>query len=218
MVRKIKLTAKSRDTKESPKNIRQKGFLPAVLYGSGGEAEHLEIKYHDLEKAYDIAGESSLVDLEIDKKDPVKAIIKDIQKDGVKDKFLHIDLYRVDMKNKIEVEVPLEFIGDSKAVAEMGGTLVKNMQVLQVSCLPGDLLENIKIDLSLLKDFNDSIRVSDISLPESIEVMNDGSESVVTVVEPQIYEEEEPEEQKEQEEGEAGETPKENKTEKESAQ
>lgn len=200
----IKLAAQSRDEKNGgAKRIRTKGFVPAVIYGQGIKVRSLKIKQLDFERVFTIAGESNLIDLTIGKEKPIKVIIKDTQKDRIKENVIHVDFYQVNMNKKITTEIPLNLIGESKAESELGGTLMKNMDSIEVTCLPGDLIDHIDVDLSELKNLGDAIRIGDLNLPNNITVASEQNEVVVSALEPQKAEEIEKEEVKE--EGEAAE-------------
>lgn len=171
------------------KNIRSAGFIPAVIYGFGKANQKVKVKKHDFEKAFAVAGEFNLVDLSIGEAAPAKVIIKDVQRDGVTDAIIHIDFYQVDMTKKITTDMPLNFIGEAKAVKELGGTLVKNMAAVQVECLPGDLVSHIDVDISVLASFDQFIRLNDLVLPKGIALVQQTNEAVVGVVETKIEQE-----------------------------
>ncbi len=188
----IKLTAQARDEKNGrAKQIRAKGFIPVVLYGSGGENKNLKIRKIDFEKIYDLAGESSLINLEVDKEPAVKVLVKDMQRDPVKDEIIHVDLYRVDMHKKIRTEIPLHFTGEAPAVKELNGILVKNMDEVEVECLPGDLVHQLEVDLSVLKTFDEIIKLHDLKLPAGMELVSETDDIVANVVQPRVEVEEE---------------------------
>ncbi len=200
MAKEIKLSAELRKEENGKiKKIRKEGYVPAVVYGSGSENKNIKVKYLDFQRVFSEAGESHLIDISVDGGDPIKVIVKDTQKDPIKGNIIHVDFYQVDMNKKITAEIPLRFVGTSKAVKEMGGTLVKNLDSLEVKCLPGDLVDGIDVDLACLNNFHDTIRVSDINLPQGMEAMIDANETVVNVAEP-AKEEEKPEEEEEGEE------------------
>lgn len=187
MTTKVRLDAQLRDKNNNKaKSVILSGFIPAVIYGSGSENRNIKVKKHDFEKAFAIAGEFNLVDLSIGGAAPSKVIIKDIQRDNLSGGFIHIDFYQVDMNKKITAEIPLNFIGESKAVKELGGTLVKNMDAVEVECLPGDLASHIDIDISKLEVFDQFIRLHDLILPNGISLANETNEAVVGVVETKI--------------------------------
>lgn len=202
MVKKIELKAEKREKEVKPNFLREKGLIPVVLYGQGTEAESLQIKSNEFEKVLNIAGESSLIDLKVKDGEEIKTIVKNVQKDTLRNKVLHVDLYKIDMKTAIETEIPIHFEGEAKAEKELGGTLVRSLEALHVKCLPGDLVEFFVADLSKLATFDDSIRVSDIAVGDSIEVIANIEDMVANVVPPRIVSEED--EAEKGEEGEAG--------------
>ena len=201
---KIELKAQGR-SEEKAQELREQKLIPAILYGPGFENMSLKMDGVTFDKVFEKAGESTLVDLIVDDKDMGKVIIKAIQKHPVKDTIIHVDFYRVDMTKKLTTEIPVEFIGESKAVKELGGMMVREIDALRIECLPGDLVSHFEVDLSVLEKLGDSIRVSDVKIPENINVLQEGDEIIVNVIEPRIQEEEVVEEVVEGEEGAEGE-------------
>ena len=180
----IKLQAQLRDLK----NKLDAGQIAAVIYGAGVENKNLQVKRADLEKAFASAGESNLIDLEIAGAKSVKVLVKEVQHDPIKGTIRHIDFYQVNMNKKITTEIPLHFIGESKAVKELGGMLVKNMDHIEVECLPNDLVDHIDVDVSIIKDFHQPIKVSDLPIVKGMELLTDPSDNVVMVTEPKAEE------------------------------
>lgn len=190
MTTKIQLNAQARsEDNGKASQVRTSGFIPAVIYGFGKTNQNVKVKKHDFEKAFAVAGEFNLLDLSIGEASPVKVIIKDVQRDGLSSAVIHIDFYQVDMAKKITAEIPLNFIGESKAVKELGGTLVKNMAAVEVECLPGDLVSNIDVDISVLANFDQFIRLHDLVLPRGVELAQETNEVVIGVVETKAEEE-----------------------------
>jgi len=161
---------------------KKEGHVPAELYGQGKQNQHLFVNFLDLQRAWEKAGYSSLIDLIIDGKETVQVIIHDIQRAPIKGVFNHVDFYLVNMNKELETEVPLVFVGESKAVKEMGATSVQSLEKVEIACLPGDLIHNLEIDLSLLKQPGDIIRISDIKLPKGIRILNDQDEAVASAI------------------------------------
>lgn len=169
--------------------VREAGMIPAVMYGKNKSARSLSVQSVPFEKVLRLAGESTLIDLVIDKNAPCKALIHEVSRDHVTGKFMHIDFFEVDMTQKLSTSIPLVFTGESKAVKELGGILVRNMESLDVKCLPSDLVHEIMVDISQLKTFDDIITVADIAVPKGIEVLNHKGDGVA-IVTPPISEEE----------------------------
>jgi len=183
----LKLTAQLRSDKEK----LSADFTPAVLYGKGVENKNLKVKKVDFEKAFAKAGESNLIDLDFGT-GSAKVLVKDFQKDSLKGFFTHIDFYQVNMKEKITAEIPLHFVGESKAIRELGGALIKDMDSLEVECLPGDLVDHIDVDISVLNTYDDAIRVNDLKMPAGLTLVHHTNEVVAAVMAPKIEEEVKP--------------------------
>jgi len=180
----INLGAQTRESKEKLNS----DFMPGVLYGKDIN-QNLKIKRTEFDKVFKAAGESNLINLDFGS-GQVKVLVKETQKDVIKNFFTHVDFYKVDMKEKITTEIPLNFIGESSAVRELGGVLMCEMDVLAIECLPGDLVDHIDIDISILKTFSDAIRVNNIKLPAGLSLAHSTNDMVAAVKEPRAQIEE----------------------------
>ncbi len=197
--KKIWIKAQTRDKKENLNQLRRKGEVPAVLYGPGMDKNvNLKVNLVELHKVYEEAGESSFVDLQIDGGDPIKVLIKDVQLDSAHDNIIHADFYKVDMNKEITTYIPLEFVGESKAVKESGCLLIKNHEEVEVECLPANLVERLEVDLTLLNEPHSFVRFADLQLPAGIKVLHSAEDVIVTAV-PKETQKEEPEAEKEEE-------------------
>ncbi|MDD4332874.1 MAG: 50S ribosomal protein L25 [Patescibacteria group bacterium] len=190
MAKNISLSAEARQEKEGKlQKVDKKDYLPAVLYGPGAKNRHLKIKKLDFEKIYKEAGVSNLVELKIDQDAPVKIIIKDVQRDVIKNNLTHADFYQIDMTKTITTEIPLHFTGESKAVKDLGLILVKNIDNLEVECLPGDLIDHINVDISSLNTQEDIIKISNLNIPTGLKVLHHNIDDIVAnIVEQEIEE------------------------------
>lgn len=187
---KISLKVKTRkETGKKIKTLRTQGNIPAVLYGHEIKNVNLAVPYHEFEKVYAQAGESTLLDLIIDNQPPLKVLIQAIQKDPISGNFSHIDFYQVKMTEKIEAEIELKFINTAPAVTDLEGTLVTNLDTINVKCYPQDLVSEIAVDLSALKTFDDHIFVKDLVVPAKMELLDNPKEVVAGVVPPRTEEE-----------------------------
>jgi len=179
----MKLKAKPRELKEK----MDAKSIPAVIYGPGTENKNLKIDSVSFDKIFAAAGESTLIDLEIEGDVTEKVIIKSIQKNPIKDFIIHADFYKVDMNQKINADVHLEFIGESKAVKEQGAILVKSLDAVSITCLPSNLIDRLEIDLGKLENMGDSLKLSDLVLPEGVELTSeDLSINIASAVEPKV--------------------------------
>jgi large subunit ribosomal protein L25 len=181
---KLELKASLRqETGRLCENLREKNILPCVVYGHGFPNKNISVSPSDFEKIFNLSGESSLIDLTIDGDKPIKVLAHETQKDQITGKFTHIDFYKVNMDEKIKTEIEIEFIGESPAVKNFGGVLVKTLENLHIECLPGDLINKFEVDLSALQNIDDVLRVSDLKLPENITVLTAPETPVVLVEE-----------------------------------
>jgi len=186
----LTLNAKKRErTGRQAKQLRHEGFVPAVVYGHGIEPGNLAVEARAFDKLYERAGESSLVDLVVDGAAPVKVLIQEVQYEPLRHVPVHVDFRQVKMDEKLEADVPLTFVGESPAVKNLGAILVRNMDAVTVSCLPNDLVHEIEVDLSALKEFGDTVTIGDIATPPGIEFI-DETDAVIAVANEPLSEEE----------------------------
>ena len=168
----FEFVAESRDTtgKSAAKAARRQGKVPAVIYGGEGEPVSLMLKHGDLLKHLDReAVYSSVLNIEIDGKTE-KVLLKDLQRHPAKPIVLHVDFLRVDNTHKIKIHIPLHFINEEKCKGvKLGGVVTHAMVDVEVSCLALKLPEYIEVDLEDL-DIGESIHLSDLKLPEGVEI------------------------------------------------
>lgn len=184
----IILTAQAREQKEKLSS----DFVPAILYGRGVSSVSLKLKRNELEKVVKQAGESNLISLKHEG-GSVKVLIKEIQRSGITSGLLHVDLFQVKMDQKINTEIPLHFVGESKVIKEKSGSLIKNFDALEIECLPSDLVDHIDIDISVLQEFHDEISTEDLVLPRGLKLVNEINRIIVSVIPPRVQIEEVPE-------------------------
>ena len=175
---KVVLKAVKRDiTGKQVKAMRRDGQLPAVIYGRHLEPIAISLEAHAASLVMSKLSSSSLVTIDLDGKE-YPALVRERQRNFIKGNLTHIDFLAVDLKEKIRATVRLEFVGVAGAVKDYNGVLVKNIEKLEVECLPTDLPERISVDISALKAIGNSIRVRDLALSENIRVLNDEDETI----------------------------------------
>lgn len=204
MVRDIELNAQNREaTGNKLKTLREKGFIPAIVYGAGQKNISIQVDYQGFKKVFEEAGESTIIKLKIHPPaggEAKNVLIHDIAKDPINDKFIHIDFYQVRMDKAITAEVVLVFEGEAPAIKELEGTLVKSITEVEVEALPKDLPRELKVDISGLETFDDHIKIKDLKLPEGVKVLADSGETIASVAAPRTKEELEELEEKPEEE------------------
>ncbi|MCD5396772.1 MAG: 50S ribosomal protein L25 [Candidatus Pacebacteria bacterium] len=172
----IKLEVNKREKKKS------KNELLGVVYGSNLKENILiQIDNKSFKEVYEKTGKSNIFTLIIDGKD-YNVLIKDIQISPLKDNIIHVDFYAVTRNQEIEVEIPFEFINESEAV-KLGGILNIAMNKIAVKTLPDKIPPSIKIDLSILKEEGDSIKLKDISLAKNVKFLSDNlNDTIVSIL------------------------------------
>ena len=178
-------TIVAKERKEAVEDIRSHGGIPGVVYGPEMTAISISMPYHDFEVLYNTAGESNLIDLSIaGNASPVKVLVQDVQYNPITGRVIHVDFRQINMKREMKAPVQIIFVGEAPAVKGLGGTLVKALSVLNVKCLPQDLVGSIEVDISRLKTFADAIRIADITLPSGITISDSPDTTIAKVLAP----------------------------------
>lgn len=163
------------------KNLRKEGKLPAHVFGNIKEVEHVTVGVLEFKKVFHQAGETGLVDLKIgdDRVRPV--LIKEVDIDPVSDGILHVGFYAVNLKEKVTVPVPIILTGEGPESVKMGETVVlQTLSEVNVQALPGDLIENIEVNISVLKEIGDAVTVADLNYDrQTLTVIAEPEEVVV---------------------------------------
>ena len=189
MANHVSLEAKSR--KEAGKGVARKlraeGKIPAVIYGHGRAPEALVIDTMAFSRALSSATSATIIDVTVDDKAPVKALIREIQRNPVRPAdVIHLDLYEVKADEKITVKVPVHLIGTPDGVRNSGGVLDHSIREMEIEVFPGDIPPSIDIDVSPLM-IGHSIYVRDVSVPK-VKILNDPNIPVCSVVAPRAEE------------------------------
>ena len=175
------------------RRLRSLGRLPAIFYGPGVTSTMVSLDYLQLEKILKgRSAENIIFDLVIDdnkKNKSKKAMIKEMQRDPVTRKYLHIDLYEIAMGKEIEANIPIQLIETPIGVTN-GGVLEHIQREVKVLCLPKDLVDKIDIDVSGL-DIGQSLHIGDISFPPGFKPQEDDTVIIAKVVAPSMEVEEE---------------------------
>jgi len=182
----LKLEAEKRDEsgKGAARKLRARGRVPAVLYGHGVGPVSVSVGAKDLFRVlHGSAGTNVLVNLTVDGAEHL-ALPREIQRDHVRGRYVHVDFLAVRRDEKVTVSVPVRVVGESPGV-KVGGVVEHHLWELQVECLPGDVPDGIDADVSELQ-VGDSLRVSDIVAPEGVTVLTPSEESLLSVVVPQV--------------------------------
>jgi large subunit ribosomal protein L25 len=185
-----KLVAERREGtgKGVARKLRAAGRVPAVVYGQGMESAAVSVDAKDLYHVLHSGGTNVLLDLVIDGKG-LLALARDVQRDHIRGRFIHVDFLAVSRTEKITIDVPVRVVGESVGV-KAGGVLEHHLWEIQAECLPGDVPEAIEADITELA-VGDSLKVADLAAPEGVTILSPEDELVLGVVPPQAREVEE---------------------------
>ncbi len=166
------------------KKIRRDGLLPANVYGKGLNSIPLQVKLPDFQSVYKQVGETGLVELVADgQTHPV--LIKNLQMDYLNNIPLHADFYQVNLKEKVKAMVPIELIGEAKAVAEKIGVILQTLSEVEIEALPDRIPEHIEANVEKLSEIGAGITVGDLKAPEGVAILTEHGITVVNITEPQ---------------------------------
>lgn len=193
MAEKFTLSATKREVgKAARRETRKEGRVLAVMYGHEIDPVAISVDASEVLRVYRKAGLAGLIDLDVDGKKH-SVIIKTVDIHPVRHELAHLDFLAVNVKEATTVSVPIEFLGESPAV-KIGGTFLSKYNTIDVRCLPTEIPESFKIDISVLKNFNDHLSVSDLNIDEDkFEIMGLEPQIIICSVAGHAAEEEEEE-------------------------
>jgi large subunit ribosomal protein L25 len=179
--------AKREITGKKVARLRRAGRLPGVLYGHGVPSENVSVDAHEFELLHRKVGNTTLIDVEVDGSKGRPALIYGVQREPLKHRTLHIDLFVVRMTEELTVDVPVTVSGTADAVEKLGGTL-SHMSTIKVRALPDRLPQHIEVSIDSLVDFDAVVHVSDLEIPGDVTLVTDGGEIAARVLPPRVEE------------------------------
>ncbi len=171
------------------RKLRKDGAVPGVVYGRRSEAEAVALDASEFRRVFAKAGRTHLIDFVLDGGRAQKVLIKEVQKHPRYEGAIHVDLFRIDLKEKLQIDVPITIAGESPAVKRGDGDLLISLHSLRIECLPGDIPEAIEVDVSELENIDDSVRVHDLHFPDGVALLSGGDEMIVKVQAHRVAEE-----------------------------
>jgi large subunit ribosomal protein L25 len=172
--------------------LRRAGLLPANVYGRGLESVAIQVKTEDMEKTLKAATANEVYDLKISgEKETRPVVIQRVQRHPLNSSTLHAEFFQVSLTERMHADVPLIVVGESDAVATYNGVLMTALESLQVEALPLDLPSRIEVDVSVLRELEQSLHVRDLPVPPNVTILTDPEVMVVKVASPRVAEEEE---------------------------
>jgi large subunit ribosomal protein L25 len=184
----LQVSTRSVTGKGAARTLRREGKVPGVIYGHNRQAEALAIDSGALTKMLiGISAGTTVLDVVVDGRPAVKALIREIQRDSVKpSEILHLDLYEVRADEKVTLAVPIHLVGVPDGVRNFGGVLDHVLREIEIEVLPADIPEHVELDVTALT-IGHSLFVRDLKI-EKAEILNDPDTPVCTVVAPRAEE------------------------------
>jgi large subunit ribosomal protein L25 len=190
MAQQANLTVSSRTAtgKGAARTMRREGKVPGVIYGHGREAESVIVETAALKKMLGgISAATTIVDVTVDGRAPVKALIRELQRDSLRPaEIIHLDLYEIRVDEEITLQVPIRLTGVPDGVRNFGGVLDHVLRELEIEVLPADIPEHVDLDVTALT-IGHSLFVRDLQVPKA-KVLNDPDTPICTVVAPRAEE------------------------------
>ncbi len=182
MANNVDLQAKKRDGrgKNDSRRLRREGMAPAVLYGDGGSTA-IVVPAKTVDYTLSHVGDNALYDIDLGDGASTARVV-DVQRNPVSGILTHVDFAPVNMRERIEVTVPLHIVGDAPGVEE-GGVLQQVAYEIQVESLPGDIPQEVTLDVSGL-GMNENLTLGDISLPEGVDLLSEPEDVAATITQP----------------------------------
>ena len=170
-------------TGKQVRQLRRAGQLPAVIYGHNVEPVAISLDSHDATLALSKVSSSTLISIDVEGHE-IPTLVREKQRDYIRNVLTHVDFLAVSLKEKLRAEVSIELVGVSPAVKDFNAILVNGLTSLTVECLPTDLPEKFVVDISMLAVIGNGIHVSDIVVPDNIRVLDDPAEMIVVATAP----------------------------------
>ncbi len=185
----VKISAQKREEKGkgAVRKLRVGKLIPAVLYGENKEPVALKLPEIEIERLLSHGASHAILDLQIEGSNEKNlAMIKEVQHATVTSKILHLDLIRISLDKKVEVDIELEII-NTDSVKKKGGIITQMINSLKVECFPGKIPETIRLDLGAAET-GDSFKIGDLVVPEGVEILDDPDEVIVAILAPKAEE------------------------------
>jgi large subunit ribosomal protein L25 len=177
------------ETGKAVARLRKAGRLPAVVFGHGMASIPVSLDAHEFDQVRRAAHSSAILELQVGPKEKHRVLVHGVQVDPRSRRLLHVDLFAIRSGEEVTMDIPLVAVGESYAVARLGGTLLHNVDHIRVRAMPEKLPESIEFSIEPLKDFDVSIHVRELTLPEGVTLVSDAEDVVAKVAAPHVVEE-----------------------------
>jgi len=162
--------------------LRRLGWVPLSLYGAHVTPRNLQAEERTLRVVLSKAGQNRLIHLDLGDGLPHVVIAREIQREPISGRLLHVDLQEISLTEKMDIDIPVVLRGTSPAVARGEGLLIHGLEEISIRVLPTDLIPEIVVDISTLQNVNDSLHVSDLKVSDKIEILTSPDEMIAKII------------------------------------
>jgi large subunit ribosomal protein L25 len=183
MAEEIQLDAQPRTiTGKQVRQLRRNGFVPIVLYGGHISSSPFQAQERLLRAVLSRAGHNRLIYLNLGDSTPRIVLAREVQREPITGKLLHVDLQEVSLTEKMTLDVPIALRGTSPAVTRGEGLVIHGLEEVSIRVLPTDMIPEIVVDVSVLKNVNEALYVSDLKVDDKIEILTDPEELIAKII------------------------------------
>lgn len=176
---KVTINAEKRSlTGKQVKVLRREGKIPAVIYGKGVESTPIVLDLRDTTNTLAKISSSTILNINLAGKEQ-PTLVREIQKNYLRNEIIHIDFLAVSLKEKLRTAVGINLVGEAPVLKEFEALIVSGIEHIEVECLPQDLPEAIEVDLSVLKEIGDAVYVKDLPMPANVQFLTNPEDLVV---------------------------------------
>ena len=173
--------------------LRRTGVTPGNIYGHNVDSVAVQVPTDDLRHTLKVAGRNEIVYLRLDG-DERPTFVRDVQRDPVSDRILHVDFLQISLKDKVRLDVPIHLVGKSPAVDTYGGILTHGIDRVTVEALPAEVPSFVEVDVSLLTEIDQALHISDLTVAEGVTILSDPEVLIAKISPPAVERVEEVEE------------------------
>ncbi|MGI6492189.1 MAG: 50S ribosomal protein L25 [Pelotomaculum sp.] len=180
---KLEATARLERNKAHRNSLRNKGFVPAVVYGKSIASKAVAVNANKLQKIISDAGANALIHLSITGDGPAEThqvLIKSVQREPIRGDLIHVDFHQVSSKDTVTATIPISLTGDAPGVAK-GGLLAQQLHAIEVECQVANIPEEIMVDISNL-EVGQAIILEDLVLPDGVKALGEPGAYVVSII------------------------------------
>jgi large subunit ribosomal protein L25 len=171
---------------KATRHLRKRGIVPANIYGHKQSSTPIQLDAMTFDRLRRGHGTRNIITLRFANAPTQTALVKHVQRDAITDRVLHIDFTRVDVRERIEVNAPLNYVGDAPGIKIQGGVFLRLVDSVTVECEAGEIVESLEADISSLNDLDAVLHAGDVKLPTNYVLITDPKEPIAKIEPPRV--------------------------------